>query len=559
MKPIINLTIALVSLMLLNIDSNAQWTNNPQSGMARISNEIGSEEHPEIVNLSVECYLILWCNFASTTGYYQIINNLGIKLLEPNGRSLINGTWWNGAIKFTVPDGQGGAICIFEDWRSGTRQIYGQRIDADGNRLWGENGLPIITNPNLYIGLKSVASDVQRNIFIGALTEGFPINSLCVQKINIEGVRLWGENGVIDCNNVSLCDWQKIVPDGVGGVIDIWQDNRHTGSPDPSELYAQNLDSTGTALWTTNGVMVRLPNGDQLYGDICNAIPDGRGGAIVSCLTGLTTAVYVFRLGDRGAVSWRWSHSAIGHYGWEQPLVLSPIDGMIWFSVYGWYSGNEHGNMSIFKFNPDTGQQLFGPNGILLGGQTITPVTGGMLITEWQYGGAVAPNTEARKVNNNGQLIWNVNWLENMGFDNFYFMDVTTDSADGVVIAFEDRRFPATMPDISAQRVLSNGRLGTPNPPSAKGTRPPPDLHLSVRPNPFNPTTTFTFTLPEAAKVTLEVFDIGGSKVRTQDFASLPAGSQSITFDGSDLPSGLYLYRLQAGENTVTGKMVLLK
>ncbi|MCX6639366.1 MAG: FG-GAP-like repeat-containing protein [bacterium] len=82
---------------------------------------------------------------------------------------------------------------------------------------------------------------------------------------------------------------------------------------------------------------------------------------------------------------------------------------------------------------------------------------------------------------------------------------------------------------------------------------------LQISPNPFNPTTTLTFTLPRPAKVSLEVFDINGRIVRAQHAAPLPAGEQSLPFDGSDLPSGIYFARLSAGEYTAVQKLVLLK
>ncbi|MCX6641593.1 MAG: right-handed parallel beta-helix repeat-containing protein [bacterium] len=78
-------------------------------------------------------------------------------------------------------------------------------------------------------------------------------------------------------------------------------------------------------------------------------------------------------------------------------------------------------------------------------------------------------------------------------------------------------------------------------------------------PNPFNPTTVIRFDLPEAAKVTLEVFDINGRAVGVQHVESLQSGTHEITFDGSGLPSGIYVYRLTAGASTASGKMVLLK
>ncbi|HEX7344560.1 MAG TPA: T9SS type A sorting domain-containing protein [bacterium] len=78
-------------------------------------------------------------------------------------------------------------------------------------------------------------------------------------------------------------------------------------------------------------------------------------------------------------------------------------------------------------------------------------------------------------------------------------------------------------------------------------------------PNPFNPATTIRFDLPADASVLLEVFDINGRSVGTIHESSLPAGRHGISFDGSNLSSGIYLYRLAAGPFEATGKMVLLK
>ncbi|MCX6639362.1 MAG: T9SS type A sorting domain-containing protein [bacterium] len=82
---------------------------------------------------------------------------------------------------------------------------------------------------------------------------------------------------------------------------------------------------------------------------------------------------------------------------------------------------------------------------------------------------------------------------------------------------------------------------------------------MGASPNPFNPTTTLTFTLPLAARVSLEVFDINGRAVGAQHAAPLPAGSHELIFDGSNLPSGIYFARLTAGEYSCVQKLVLLK
>lgn len=88
----------------------------------------------------------------------------------------------------------------------------------------------------------------------------------------------------------------------------------------------------------------------------------------------------------------------------------------------------------------------------------------------------------------------------------------------------------------------------------------PTDVSLKQNyPNPFNPNTKISFTLPSANQVDLEVFDILGRRVASLVDERLGAGSHTINFDASSLSSGIYLYRLTAGEATISRKMTLIK
>ncbi len=83
-------------------------------------------------------------------------------------------------------------------------------------------------------------------------------------------------------------------------------------------------------------------------------------------------------------------------------------------------------------------------------------------------------------------------------------------------------------------------------------------------PNPFNPSTKITFTLPVDARVTLNIYDVLGQKVTTLIKGNLSAGEKDITFDASDLNSGIYFYRVEATspdgkEFTSVKKMILTK
>ena len=78
-------------------------------------------------------------------------------------------------------------------------------------------------------------------------------------------------------------------------------------------------------------------------------------------------------------------------------------------------------------------------------------------------------------------------------------------------------------------------------------------------PNPFNPTTTITYDVADAGLVKLEVFDVLGRKVTELVNERKAAGSYSKNFDAGSLSSGMYIYRLQAGEKVFTQKMMLVK
>ena len=84
-------------------------------------------------------------------------------------------------------------------------------------------------------------------------------------------------------------------------------------------------------------------------------------------------------------------------------------------------------------------------------------------------------------------------------------------------------------------------------------------LNAANYPNPFNPVTTIIYQLPEASRVTLEVFDILGSKVETLVNEYKFAGRHTVRFDGNGLTSGLYIYRLTTPYTTITRKMTLIK
>ncbi len=83
-------------------------------------------------------------------------------------------------------------------------------------------------------------------------------------------------------------------------------------------------------------------------------------------------------------------------------------------------------------------------------------------------------------------------------------------------------------------------------------------------PNPFNPATTISYSLPERAEVEIAIFNVMGQTVATLDEGSQPAGDHSVVWKGVDdsgnsVATGVYFYRITAGDNVSTKKMLLLK
>lgn len=84
-------------------------------------------------------------------------------------------------------------------------------------------------------------------------------------------------------------------------------------------------------------------------------------------------------------------------------------------------------------------------------------------------------------------------------------------------------------------------------------------LTVNIYPNPFNATTTITYTLPSAGSISLTVLDLLGREIAVIHNAYSPAGTHSVSWDGSGHASGLYFCRVTAGADCATRRMLLLK
>jgi len=78
-------------------------------------------------------------------------------------------------------------------------------------------------------------------------------------------------------------------------------------------------------------------------------------------------------------------------------------------------------------------------------------------------------------------------------------------------------------------------------------------------PNPFNPITKINFSIPNSGIIQIKIYDILGKEIKTILNEFTQAGNYEVEFDGSNLPSGVYFYRLKANNYSLTKKMLLAK
>ncbi|WP_428235481.1 lamin tail domain-containing protein [Gracilimonas sp.] len=139
-------------------------------------------------------------------------------------------------------------------------------------------------------------------------------------------------------------------------------------------------------------------------------------------------------------------------------------------------------------------------------------------------------------------------YRSDLGTDTDTYNDWTTSSDLGSPMTQSDGTFFASVNDNTESRVEEG-----------PGEELPAQVTLGNFPNPFNPTTQIAYTLPEAQRVKVTVFNMLGQQVATLVDGFTEAGAHQVVFDASAMSSGLYLYSIQTRSTVITKKMMLIK
>jgi len=564
------LILAFAALLCLALapPAHAQWTNDPISGMVTVCDAPGHQWYPRVCNLAGNRTFVAWYDERTFPGriYYQVLDPSGNALLQDDGMPIVEGDWGTSVEgdadndDAVIPDGLGGCIMVFWDERDGSWDVYGQRVDSLGNRLWGAGGIGLLLWPgpsNQDAHAKSFCADSLGNFFCSSIVAYNSVfYGIYIQKFYADGTTLWGPVGAIVRAPISGSggEFQETVPDMVGGVIDVWEDYRF--SSENATLYFQHLDADGNPLLPLNGIPVRNSSGQVYQGILDHGVPDGQGGGIWARTTAsLENWFGIFRLNGQGQMLWEWTTGNPSMHGFGQQLLRHPADGTIWFQLHEDVPGH-HGNF-LYRFNV-SGRPIFGNAGLLVQGtNTLIAIADGIIDGDMLYhvqGSEVRTQIWSQRFDRRGRMQWNafvaLGRASPGGGPCFGFPMVASDGADGAVFAFEEHN---TTHDIAAQRVLWNGRLGAPVQALPAAEEPLGELTYSISAG------NLRYVLPTAGQVKIELFDLLGRRAALILETFQNAGQYAVPFDDRGLPSGTYFLRLTTPAGAQTAKVALVR
>jgi len=543
-------------------DGNAGWTH---CGVP-ISVAQRSQSSVKVVSDGGGGAIMAWEDFRNSPTesdiYAQRVFSDGYRLWSKNGLgvSTASGNQMNHAV---APDASNGLLVAWEDTRNGSYDIYGQRVGPIQNILWRQNGAVVCSTtattycPQLTSDGTGGAIVVWENI-VGAGTR-----DIYAQRINASGSQMWASAGVAVCSAANHQYGPQIVSDAAGGAIIAWYDMRGASA----DVYAQRVDANGNALWTVNGVVVCGASGSQ---NGVRMIPDGSGGAII-CWTdtrGGTYDVYAQKINSSGVAQWTSNGVGVCTASGSQYSAVLTTDGA-GGAIITWqdYRG---ANSDVYAQRVNsTGTPVWIADGVVVNAsadaQTSIDITtdgsNGAIVTWQDYRSSVSNDVYAQKINSSGNIVWETggNVVCTSGDDETRPVIIYSTSGQAI-IAWNSFNIN-TSDDVYA--LSTSYSVSVPD--ERPRVTPRPEISLDQNfPNPFNPVTKIVFTMSEPGQMRLCVYDIAGRVVRVLKEGSVDAGGHEVTWDGKDdagerVASGVYFYSLETEKASRARKMVIIR
>ncbi len=444
----------------------AQWSRDPMRNTP-VCTAAGGQSYPAMAGDGDGGAIVAWTDGRAGDDdiFAQRLDAKGRARWTPNGIPVCTARKDQTAPSI-VTDGSGGAIIVWIDDRNGDYDIYGQRVAGDGRMLWQPGGIPICAAPNDQVA-SSLVSDGEGGAIVvwRDLRSGISFD-IFAQRLSAAGTARWMAGGVAVCTAQGRQSDPVIAADGMGGAVFAWLDTRG-GSP---EIYAQRVASSGIASWVVNGILVSGP------GRECRSpglIADGAGGGIVvwrDSRSGSNYGIYAQRINASGAIQWAGAGVAICGAPGDQESPRIVADGqrggiVVWTDRRG-------GAADIYSQHVDISGSLgWAADGVPLcraQGNQLYPTAagdglGGAIVT-WLDERRGEGDIYAQRVSSLGVAEWTAEGIAVCTSAGEQFNPViVSGAARGAVIAWCDYR-SGTNADIVAQNIDRVGYLGDASP-----------------------------------------------------------------------------------------------
>lgn len=554
-----------------------QWSTDPNINTP-ICTASNDQFFPAIISDGSGGAIITWEDFRNGNNYdvyAQRINYAGVVLWSFNGVPIATVTR-DQSMPVITQDGQGGAIIVWNDFRTGNySDIYAQKINSGGVVQWAANGIPVCSAVNNQNN-PTVVSDGAGGAIITWQDQRDGAFDIYAQRIDANGNSLWTIDGVVICSAVNKQENPTIASDGLGGAIITWQDDRAGTSLNPDyDIYAQRINANGDIQWSANGLSVCSLTGNQVYPKVTNNKTDE---VIINWFdsrNGVDADIYAQRLNKDGTIFWTTNGVALCNAAGPQsfPVLVDDGAGGAIITWQDYRSGAFDVYAQRININGDVLWTTDGvPISIEVNAQMSPDIVsdgqGGAIITWRDYRNNSNQNIYAQLINSNGIVQWIQNGIPISTADpSQYTPSITSDSAGGAIIVWWDYRNGSTS-DLYAQQVSHNGQLGVVTDVEKDISSLPESFRIEQNyPNPFNPRTKIIFVIPssvtpsgvEGSLVVLKVFDVLGNEISTLVDEYKPAGRYEVEFNGLYLSSGVYFYQLISNGFIQTRKMTILR
>ncbi|GAX59201.1 hypothetical protein SCALIN_C01_0132 [Candidatus Scalindua japonica] len=258
-----------------------------------------------------------------------------------------------------VADGFGGAIVAWTDLRSGINtDAYGQRVDGNGNRLWGIGGVPLASVVGDQLLVRVASDGVGGGIFSWTDSrDGSEEFDIYAQRVDAGGTIAWSPEGIPVCNITGSQIKNEIISDGLGGALVTWEDGRRSDSVNNithTDLYVQKVNSQGLTVWDAGGVVVAATDEAQIRPSI---LSDGSGGAFISWQDffrgGTWWNIYAQHIDESGQAKWKNDGIPVSIADEIQtdPLIISDGTGGV---IILWYDNRAGTYFNIFAQQVDS-------------------------------------------------------------------------------------------------------------------------------------------------------------------------------------------------------------